>query len=110
MRAVFEVAKAVARLGPKVIVTGRTPAPTGDEPYLALDDNDFENFRKEEMIRRKKADPTLTPVKFREAFDERLGIQIIDSTDTDRIGIAFPCRDTSCRNHDVLPGAIRERL
>jgi len=67
--AVFEVAKAVARMGPKVIVTGRTPAPTGDEPYLALDDNDFETFRKEEMIRRKKADPTLTPVKFKEAFE-----------------------------------------
>jgi acyl transferase domain-containing protein/NAD(P)-dependent dehydrogenase (short-subunit alcohol dehydrogenase family) len=67
--AVFEVAKAVARLGPRVIVTGRTPAPTGDEPYLALDDNDFETFRKEEMVRRKKADPTLTPVKFKEAFE-----------------------------------------
>jgi acyl transferase domain-containing protein/NAD(P)-dependent dehydrogenase (short-subunit alcohol dehydrogenase family) len=67
--AVFEVAKAVARLGPKVIITGRTQAPTGDEPYLALDDADFEAFRKEEMLRRKKADPSLTPKKFNEAFD-----------------------------------------
>ncbi|WNG44598.1 SDR family NAD(P)-dependent oxidoreductase [Archangium minus] len=67
--AVFEVAKAVARLGPKVIVTGRTPAPTGDEPYLALDDKDFETYEKEEMIRRKKADPSLTMVKFKAAFE-----------------------------------------
>lgn len=67
--AVFEVAKAVARLGPKVIVTGRTPAPTGDESYLALDDEDFKAFEKEEMVRRKKADPSLTPVKFKEAFE-----------------------------------------
>jgi acyl transferase domain-containing protein/NAD(P)-dependent dehydrogenase (short-subunit alcohol dehydrogenase family) len=67
--AVFEVAKAMARLGPKVIVTGRTPAPTGDEPYLALDDEDFKTFEKEEMLRRKKADPSLTPVKFKEAFE-----------------------------------------
>jgi enediyne polyketide synthase len=69
--AVFEVAKAVARLGPgpKVIVTGRTPVPTGDEPYLALDDADFEAFRKEEMVRRKRADPSLTPVRFAEYFD-----------------------------------------
>ncbi|EPX64881.1 hypothetical protein D187_000303 [Cystobacter fuscus DSM 2262] len=67
--AVFEVAKAVARLGPKVIVTGRTPTPTGDEPYLALDDADFENYRKEEMVRRKKADPSLTVVRFNEMFE-----------------------------------------
>ncbi|WP_257452836.1 SDR family NAD(P)-dependent oxidoreductase [Archangium lipolyticum] len=67
--AVFEVAKAVARLGPKVILTGRTPAPIGAEPYLALSDEAFEAFRKEEMVRRKKEDPTLTPVKFAESFD-----------------------------------------
>lgn len=67
--AVFEVAKAVARLGPKVIVTGRTPTPTGDEPYLALDDTDFENYRRQEMLRRKKEDPSLTVVKFNEGFE-----------------------------------------
>ena len=67
--AVFEVAKAVARLGPKVIITGRTPAPIGAEPYLLLDDQEFKAFEKEEMIRRKKEDPSLTPKKFQESFD-----------------------------------------
>ncbi|MBM7118797.1 SDR family NAD(P)-dependent oxidoreductase [Archangium primigenium] len=67
--AVFEVAKSVARLGPKVIVTGRTPAPTGDEPYLSMDDEEFDTFRKEELRRRKKADPALTMVRFNESFE-----------------------------------------
>ncbi len=66
--AVFEVAKAVARLGPKVIITGRTPAPIGAEDYLAMNEEEFLVFRNTEMIRRKKEDPSLTPRKFDETY------------------------------------------
>ena len=68
--AVFEVAKGMARLGPRVVVTGRTPLPSGDEAYLSMDDEAFEAFRKEEMLRRRKVDPTLTPVRFNQVFEE----------------------------------------
>jgi enediyne polyketide synthase len=67
--AVYEVAKGMARLGPRVVVTGRTPLPQGDEPWLNLDAEAFESYRREQMVRRKAQDPTLTPVKFNREFD-----------------------------------------
>jgi len=67
--AVFEVAKGVARMGPRVIVTGRTPVPRGDEPWLELDDAAFEDFRRAEMLRCKREEPGLTPVRFNRRFD-----------------------------------------
>ena len=67
--AVFEVAKAVARMGPRVIVSGRTPVPNGDEPYLELDDEAFEAYRREQMVQARAKEPSLTPVKFDEQFE-----------------------------------------
>lgn len=70
--AVFEVAKAVARLGARVILSGRTPPPSGGEEYLSLGDEAFDAYRVEEMRRQKRIQPGLTPVKFAEGFDERV--------------------------------------
>ena len=70
--AVFEVAKGMARLGPRVIVTGRTPIPRGDEPYLTMDDATFETFRRSEMVRLKREEPSLTPVQFNGRFDAQV--------------------------------------
>jgi NAD(P)-dependent dehydrogenase (short-subunit alcohol dehydrogenase family) len=67
--AVFEVAKAMARLGPRVVLTGRTPLPRDGAPHLELDDAAFEAYRQSELLRMRRADPTLTPVKFTAAFE-----------------------------------------
>ncbi|HSP79010.1 MAG TPA: SDR family NAD(P)-dependent oxidoreductase, partial [Myxococcaceae bacterium] len=108
--AVFEVAKAVARLGPgpKVIVTGRTPAPNGDEPYLALDDEDFEAFRREEMLRRKKEDPGLTPVKFNQDFDRFVRARELWRNLQEIYSLGLPIEYETC---DICnPADVREML
>src|SRR5690606_38410808 len=58
---VFECATALARLGAKVVVTGRTEPPTPDAPYLALDDDAFEAWGRERMRERKREEPSASP-------------------------------------------------
>ncbi|ACG75205.1 Beta-ketoacyl synthase [Anaeromyxobacter sp. K] len=65
---VFECACAVARLGAKVVVTGRTPPPDPALPHLALDDRAFAEFRRREIVRR-RGEPGLTPVRFAREMD-----------------------------------------
>lgn len=68
----FECACALARLGVTVVTCGRTrpPAP-GEAGYVAagLDDEAFQAFRKDELARRRAADPGLTPVRFNREFE-----------------------------------------
>ncbi|MGQ0505939.1 MAG: SDR family NAD(P)-dependent oxidoreductase, partial [Myxococcaceae bacterium] len=70
--AVFEVAKAMARLGTRVVLTGRTPMPDANAPHLMLDDAAFEQYRKEELLRARQSHPQLTPVAFERLFDARV--------------------------------------
>ncbi|ACL67359.1 Beta-ketoacyl synthase [Anaeromyxobacter dehalogenans 2CP-1] len=65
---VFECACAVARLGAKVVVTGRTPPPDPALPHLALDDRAFAELRRREIVRR-RGEPGLTPVRFAREMD-----------------------------------------
>lgn len=65
---VFECACAVARLGAKVVVTGRTPLPDPSLPHLAMDDRAFAEFRRREIVRR-RGEPGLTPVRFAREMD-----------------------------------------
>lgn len=64
----FECAMALASGGTTVVVTGRTPVGSGDEPWLRMDDDAFAAFRMAELIRRRASDPSLTPVRFAEEF------------------------------------------
>ena len=64
----FECACALARLGARVVVTGRTPRPEAALPWLALDDDRFDAFRRDELVRQRAADPKLTPARFGERF------------------------------------------
>ncbi|MEW5848272.1 MAG: SDR family NAD(P)-dependent oxidoreductase [Myxococcota bacterium] len=66
---VFECACALARQGAIAVVTGRTAPPRGDESWLHLDEAAFAAYRTEEMARRRRADPTLTPARFAQEFD-----------------------------------------
>ncbi|ABC83663.1 beta-ketoacyl synthase N-terminal-like domain-containing protein [Anaeromyxobacter dehalogenans] len=65
---VFECACAIARLGAKVVVTGRTPLPDPALPHLAMDDRAFAEFRRREIVRR-RGEPGLTPVRFAREMD-----------------------------------------
>ncbi|WP_237758210.1 SDR family oxidoreductase, partial [Anaeromyxobacter sp. PSR-1] len=65
---VFECACAIARLGAKVVVTGRTPPPDPALPHLAMDDRAFAEFRRREIVRR-RGEPGLTPVRFAREMD-----------------------------------------
>ncbi len=60
---IFECACALARLGARVVVTGRTPPPDPAAAWLALDAAAFAAFRTEEMARRRRANPSLTPAR-----------------------------------------------
>ena len=65
---VFECARALAGLGARVVVCGRTDV--GDAPqWVDLDDAAFGAFRTEELARRRAADPQLTPARFTRDFD-----------------------------------------
>lgn len=64
----FECACALARLGVRVVVTGRTPRPDPALPWLALDDDRFDAFRRDELARQRAAEPKLTPARFAERF------------------------------------------
>ena len=66
----FECACALARLGVDVVVTGRTPLPEGDAPWLEMDDEAFEAFRRAELARRFAVDRTLSPVRFAREFEQ----------------------------------------
>lgn len=65
---VYECALALAQLGVQVVVTGRTPPPAGDEPWLALDDEAFAAYRLERMRQMRQDDRRLTPVAFAHEF------------------------------------------
>lgn len=62
---VFECATALARLGARVVVTGRTPLPVADAPFLQLDDEAFEAFGREHMLARRREDPSASPRRLR---------------------------------------------
>jgi len=68
---VFECARALARTGVVAVVTGRTPLPEGDEPWLELDEEAYEVLRREEMIAARRSDPSLTPARFARSWDRR---------------------------------------
>lgn len=111
--AVFEVAKAVARLGARVILTGRTPPPSGGEAYLELDDEAFEAYRRDEMIRRKKLDPTLTPVKFANAFDAEARARELHRNLAEGFALGLPIQYEVCDVTDAsqvrdLVGRVRD--
>jgi NAD(P)-dependent dehydrogenase (short-subunit alcohol dehydrogenase family) len=61
---VLECARALARRGLVAVVTGRTPLPAGDEPWLHLDEAAFAQLRRQELLSARQKDPTLTPVRF----------------------------------------------
>lgn len=65
---VFECACAVARLGARVVVTGRTALPDPSLAHLALDDDAFAELRRREIVRRRR-EPGLTPVRFAREMD-----------------------------------------
>jgi enediyne polyketide synthase len=64
----FECACALARLGARVVVSGRTPRPDPGLPWLGLDDDRFDAFRCDELERQRVAEPRLTPARFAERF------------------------------------------
>src|SRR5262249_24681001 len=64
----FECACALARLGRRVVVSGRTPRPDPSLPWLGLDDDRFDAFRRDELERQRAAEPRLTPARFAERF------------------------------------------
>lgn len=66
---VFECARAMARHGLRAVITGRTPMPRGDERWLTMSDEELEALRREEMLIRRKKDPSLTPVRFAREWD-----------------------------------------
>jgi enediyne polyketide synthase len=103
--AVFEVAKAVARLGTRVVLTGRTPPPTGSEPYLALEDDAFEAYRREEMVRQKKQNPSLTPVKFAEGFDVQVRTRELFKNLAEVFALGLPIQYEVCDVTD--PAQVR---
>jgi acyl transferase domain-containing protein/NAD(P)-dependent dehydrogenase (short-subunit alcohol dehydrogenase family) len=65
---VFECACAVARLGAVAVVTGRTALPDPSLPHLAMDDAQFAELRRREIVRR-RGEPGLTPVRFAAEMD-----------------------------------------
>ena len=65
---VFECARALAGLGARVIVCGRTEIGDDLPAWAGLDDEAFEAFRTEELTRRRAADPELTPARFAREF------------------------------------------
>jgi acyl transferase domain-containing protein/NAD(P)-dependent dehydrogenase (short-subunit alcohol dehydrogenase family) len=66
---VFECALALARLGVQVVVSGRTEEPDPNASWLGLDEEGFENFRRQLLDKRRREDPRLTPVVFAREFD-----------------------------------------
>lgn len=64
----FVCARALANRGVRVVLCGRTRLPRGDEPWLSLGDEAFAAFRQEELTRRRKDQPTLTPAAFQRDF------------------------------------------
>ncbi|MFV8751882.1 SDR family NAD(P)-dependent oxidoreductase [Nannocystaceae bacterium ST9] len=66
---VFECALALARLGVQVVVSGRTEEPDPNASWLGLDEDGFENFRRQLLDKRRREDPRLTPVVFAREFD-----------------------------------------
>ena len=65
---VFECARALAALGARVVVCGRTEI-GGPQDWAQLDDEAFERFRHDELERRRAADPRLTPAAFARDFE-----------------------------------------
>lgn len=66
---VFECALGLARLGVQVVVSGRTEEPDPNASWLGLDEDGFENFRRQLLDKRRREDPRLTPVVFAREFD-----------------------------------------
>jgi enediyne polyketide synthase len=66
---VFECGLALARLGVQVVVSGRTDEPDPNASWLGLDEDGFENFRRQQLDKRRREDPRLTPVAFAREFD-----------------------------------------
>ncbi len=66
---VFECALALARLGVQVVVSGRTEVPDPNASWLGLDEDGFENFRRQLLDKRRCEDARLTPVAFAREFD-----------------------------------------
>lgn len=66
---VFECATALARLGARVVVTGRTALPDPEAPFLELDDEAFQRFGREHMLRRRREDPSSSPKRLRAEID-----------------------------------------
>lgn len=66
---VFECALALAREGARVIVSGRTPAPSPHDPLVNMDDDSFAEYRKSELLLRRTTDRSLTPAAFAKAFE-----------------------------------------
>ncbi len=106
--AVFEVAKAIARMGPRVVLTGRTPVPQGTEPYLAMDDAAFEAYRKEEMVRRKQADPSMTPVRFAQLFEPVARARELFRNLAEAFQLGLPVQYEVCDISDA--GQVRELI
>jgi enediyne polyketide synthase len=66
---VFECGLALARLGVQVVVSGRTEEPDPNASWLGHDEEGFENFRRQQLEKRRREDPRLTPVAFAREFD-----------------------------------------
>ena len=67
---VFECACGVARLGARVVVTGRTPLPDPSLPWVTMDGAEFARFRAAELARR-RGEPGFAPARLARDLDER---------------------------------------
>lgn len=60
----YECAKQLSlTTGARLILTGRTSLPTGDEEFIKLSETEFENYRPKFMLEQKKTHPELTVVE-----------------------------------------------
>ncbi|WP_028399954.1 SDR family NAD(P)-dependent oxidoreductase [Ectobacillus panaciterrae] len=65
---VFECAAALSLLGAKVIVCGRTKIRDESAPWLEMDDLEFAAYKREQLIKQRQMDPSLTPAHFKKEF------------------------------------------
>ena len=60
----YECAKKLAiSTGTKLILTGRTELPSKNNPYIQMSEIEFEKYKKEFMVERKRIDPNLSVIE-----------------------------------------------
>jgi acyl transferase domain-containing protein/NAD(P)-dependent dehydrogenase (short-subunit alcohol dehydrogenase family) len=110
---VFECAHALARLGAIAVVCGRTPQPAGGAPWLQLDDEQFAAYRQQEMLRHKRENPTMTPVRFASEFDVVARQREVHRNFLGLDGLPlyyYPCDITDPAQVHALFGQVRTEL